>query len=501
MILTAARQSSSKCGKDEQEGKGDKEAAWTDHNFNEAADEIQNDQSIAMRALSLHNKAEKQRKGSVAQDDKVSAEPRKVSSVLQVMVRRAAQANQDYNEIVEEIMREHPGMGSLQVHSEAMRRLKQRQQRQDQQPRRVSTVLNAIVRRASNESDDHQVSGVDQSPSIQAKESVSVTGFPGTIYQESRRESAGSTDQDSSRKVMLGRKKSTVVHHESFTVPMPTDIELSDDEWEDDDEPIQEEQEGVRDSRDRPHLVRRSSSRFVRSSRRVVRKYSRRFSSFRGAIEDLEDALAMPDDDPDLAVVEAVMNEDSNAPPNENARETGSKLLHPHARTGRRRSSLLSASGRATSARFARQRSRSSVGGIDQSITERSLEGSFAREQDDDESLICSVINSFTSQAAGNSLILGWDGRGSKLDASMVSKLDASIISKLDASVSSIQDEVLKGTATDGDLICGWDPRRSKSEMSALSVSECDRSLICDWNKSASQEAGGIWAWGRAMRR
>jgi len=137
------------------------------------------------------------------------------------------QINRGYHECVEEIKNEGKILGSLQLHQEAIRRLKQKQGAEDE-----------IIRRRSNPARRRFQRSFAASMQNQLSQSLLLVSNPFTA----KRSSSSENSMDPSARVMLGRRESAMregfdqFDPATFVAQHLGDIELSDSDWEDEDE-------------------------------------------------------------------------------------------------------------------------------------------------------------------------------------------------------------------------------------------------------------------------
>lgn len=180
--------------------------------------------------------------------------------------------NREYHECVEEIKTEGQVLGSLQLHNEAMRRLEERRIANGRSINNRHTVTGGIRGRHRRRSDPKRMTLATSIRMDRLAASLGVAELTKSInaIAMNRRNSGQRNKSDASKKVMLGRRDSTMVPTlDDSGVFMPNnykaDIELSSSEDEDDGpqflSQLLVENAGGRSA----SLFRRSSSRFSRT--------------------------------------------------------------------------------------------------------------------------------------------------------------------------------------------------------------------------------------------
>ena len=379
-----------------------------------------------------------------------------------------AKKNNDlYQQCVDEIKKEHKILGSIELHQEAMRRLKLRQQSNN------SDSNNDIIKqRRPTLEEVYRPKGLSKStPHLMSQFARSL----GNIGDAIRRHSSmptndGNNNFDNSnhqqqQQVMAGRRESAALpvgfDPNIISATVMQDLELSDSDSDDNDGELQsisksklgKEEDGAGVSSKRSSILRRSSSKLRGSISRMGsfrRTSSVSFGTSGGetsSSDDITDEKINEEEFPENDKEPIINNMPSDFPGVDMAKYTPKSTnkkdvlhrKHPQQRIGRRRSSLFSVDEKRASitegppTATCNNFNSSSNNSIGNSIT-GSLQGSFSggdikKDDHDGSSLICSFgrmdssmnssINSL--DGSGDKLICDWHQRSSMLSDSEVS--------------------------------------------------------------------------------
>jgi len=438
------------------------------------------------------------------------------------------QLNRDYHECVEEIKHENIILGSLELHHEVMRRLKQKQgprdnnrmllyRRRNSDPKRFRSLARSVRRNTTNLANSFQIM---------------------TQITTGRKSSAAGinvNDPCYSKSVIIGRRATNAeeVGFDPTIIDaqvMMRDLELSDDDdsdWEEEEEEggssssgmpeppggddgngsllpsgeqirvngggglktlfrrgssmFPDDEDNVRVSRQRgPSVMMRTSARIKRASARRKNALRHSFNSSSVTIGEEENNDILPPDE------EFKLNGEKGTMPETNEdgeRKTKEQPLSiPHRRgnrrTGRRRSSLFSVdeAGVSFTSSAGHHSSIASLAG-------ESLKGSLCASN---KTLICNFRhrNSSFGLESGDDdddLICGWDRKSSQLsDSGTARSIQEELLNEGEDKISALllhrhHDE----SSHNASLICGWDQQPSDKRINFHNGS--NRSLLCDW--------------------
>jgi len=360
-----------------------------------------------------------------------------------------AKKNNDlYQQCVDEIKKEHKILGSIELHQEAMRRLKLRQQSNNND----MSSNNIIKQRRPTLEEVYRPKGLSKStPHLMSQFARSLGNIGDAIRRHSSMPANDSNNnidnQEQQQQVMAGRRESAALpvgfDPGIISANVMQDLELSDSDSDDDnnDDELQ-----LSKSNKRSSILRRSSSKLRGSISRMgsFRRMSsvsfgtnggessssdgiidEKMNEEEGGKEEYEDEKSIinniPSDFPGVDMTKYT-------PKSTNKKD----VSHREQRIGRRRSSLFSVDEKRASTTEGPPTTTcnsSSNNSIGNSIT-GSLQGSFSggdikKDDHDGSSLICSfgrTDSSFnSSDGSGDKLICDWHRRSSMLSDSEVS--------------------------------------------------------------------------------